>query len=1808
MTGAKVAVSGRISTASKHGKGGVVILTANEVKIGSHAKLDASGATGGTLLIGGDVHGGADPSADFSITPVTNALTTTIAAGATLTANGTAGQGGNIVVWSNDLTRFAGAISAQGTTTGGFAEVSGKKLLAFTGTVDLTGPDGAGTLLLDPDNITISSGASSSIALDAYNIGFFSTGANSILGVGDLQYELGMANVIVSTDLGGVGSQAGDITVADPVTWSNGHSLTLLAHRNITINAAITNTGGANIVLHADNANTGTGLVAFGSGGQISTSGAVSIFYTPAGNDNTTVNPTSYTNAIDFSGNVTGGGTLASYMLVSTLFDLQNMQNNLSGSYALASNIDASGTASWNGGAGFVPVGNSTTAFTGKLNGQGHTITGLTIDRPTTDDVGLFGYTGTGASIDNLTLADVNIAGHTEVAGLVGYNNGGVTNVSVSGSVTGGLYDVGGVAGTNDTGSISEAQSSASVSGSTQVGGLVGSSRGTISQSFATGSVRASPSGGNAGGLVGTLSGDVKISDSYSTASVSGGGDGGLIGRIYTGTPTLTNVWSSGAVSGAVIGGVIGQADSSPNMSGVYWDKDTTGMTVACGSGTCSGATGMSTTNLQQAALPNGFSNSVWGVVAGQSYPYLLWQYPASGGTPQVISGYARNGKSAATGAVSALVNGTGVGSAAVGANGYYNILIAPGTIRAGSQVAAYTSGADAGVSYQQDASSSVTSLGIYAGFLTENTSATTLSAISPGLAIAIGSSGVSTTFANRNIVASGASFTIDQAITQSGTLSLQAAGDVTQAPGAAIKAAELVLRENSGGGSYTLRDSGNAIGTLFANWSIGSGGVSLYDSTDLSVKNGSSLAADGSVLIQTAGALTLNGSITSNASGNAIVLVAGTTFTNNAGAAALSTPNGRFLVYSQNSANDNVGGLAGGSIYNATYTGNPPASISASGNQFVYANAASKMLITYLVYDSPNNYYGTTATTGQAILAGVKNGDSVTAVVSVYDSNNNLITLGADTPAGTYKEVVTGLTGADANQYQIASGTNGTLIINKASLTVYVGSATKTYGATTYNGQPTYVPSGIKTGDTITSLDFASPGLAATAGVGNYTLTASNAQGTGLSNYNITYQAGSLSVAQASLTIASGGSVAASKVYDGSTAATVTGNGTLSGVLNSDDVSLALGGTNYSDANVGTSKTVTGTYSLTGAAARNYILLSSKSFTGTAAITQKTLTVATAGSVQSTKTYDGTTAAAVTGDGTLNGVISGDNVTLALSGTTYGDKNVGAAKTVTGTYSLSGTGVGNYKLDSTAFTTTAAITPKTLTISAVTDTKTYDGGTASTAAPIINGLVSGDTASATQAFDSKNAGARTLSISGYNIKDGNGGGNYVVDNSGTAAGTIKQATLTISAVTDTKTYDGGTASSAAPTIAGLVSGDTASATQTFDSKNAGVRTLSISGYNIKDGNGGNNYVVDSSGTASGVIGKANLTISAVTDSKTYDGTTASTKAPTITGLQVGDSVSATQVFDSPNAGARVLSVSSNYTIDDGNNGNNYVVSSGNQAQGTISRALLTVTASNQEKMYGTAYDLGSTAFTTSGTLYGSDKITGVTLTSYGARATAAAGADEIDANNATGSGLNNYAITYVAGSLKVDQAPLTITVNDRTKTYGQSVAFGSGDYTVTGKFYNGDSISSVYLSSPGQYTTATVAGGPYAITASNANGPGSYNYAITYVSGKLTVDPARITAIASAQDKTYDGTTAATGSITGFNGDRQWRPAQRRQRRGLHLRRQERRQRQGRERQRSDADRRRRGQLHAGLDRVDDGVDPQGQPDHLGGDRHQDL
>ena len=130
----------------------------------------------------------------------------------------------------------------------------------------------------------------------------------------------------------------------------------------------------------------------------------------------------------------------------------------------------------------------------------------------------------------------------------------------------------------------------------------------------------------------------------------------------------------------------------------------------------------------------------------------------------------------------------------------------------------------------------------------------------------------------------------------------------------------------------------------------------------------------------------------------------------------------------------------------------------------------------------------------------------------------------------------------------------------------------------------------------------------------------------------------------------------------------------------------------------------------------------------------------------------------------------------------------------------------------------------------------------------------------------------------------------------------------------------------------------------TFDNgKNVGVnKPISVSGISIS-GAGANNYALQNTTvSASATVTVASLTIAAVTDTKTYDGTTASNKTPTVSGIQTGDTVTGrVQVFDSANAGSRTLSVSA-YTVNDGNSGNNYTVTT-TTASGTIGAAGFTI-------------------------------------------------------------------------------------------------------------------------------------------------------------------------------------------------------------------------------------------------------------------------
>lgn len=198
----------------------------------------------------------------------------------------------------------------------------------------------------------------------------------------------------------------------------------------------------------------------------------------------------------------------------------------------------------------------------------------------------------------------------------------------------------------------------------------------------------------------------------------------------------------------------------------------------------------------------------------------------------------------------------------------------------------------------------------------------------------------------------------------------------------------------------------------------------------------------------------------------------------------------------------------------------------------------------------------------------------------------------------------------------------------------------------------------------------------------------------------------------------------------------------------------------------------------------------------------------------------------------------------------------------------------------------------------------------------------------------------------------------------------------------------------------------------------------------------------------------------------------------------------------------------------------------------TVSQKALTITADNQGKIYGTTFTFTGTEFTTTGLIF-ADTVTSVTLTSAGAIDTAAVGTYPIVPGNASGSGLGNYAITYVNGTMTVAANALTIFANNQTKTYGDVFTFAGTEFTVVG-LQPGDSVTSVTLTSAGAPSAANV--GTYPIVPSAAVGTGLGNYTIVYSNGQMDVNQRNLTFNPDNQTKIYGSVfTGYTGTFTGL-------------------------------------------------------------------------
>src|SRR5665213_2570284 len=246
--------------------GGTVQVLGQNVNLTKHATIDVAGDVGGgTALIGGNFHGAAGTR---------TAATTKIAKGAIVNANAiTTGNGGQVAVWSDRHTIFAGTITAQGGAQSGNGcrvETSGASLTVGDGaTVNTSAARGAsGLWLLDPNNITIAASGGD----------ITPTTITAALSTGNVEID--------TVDDPGASGTAGTIFVNSAVLYNSSHDLSLLAQGDIDANASIQNSGAGNLNLVAGWDGV-TGLSGGGAGAYTGTVTIGTITGTPASYGNT---------------------------------------------------------------------------------------------------------------------------------------------------------------------------------------------------------------------------------------------------------------------------------------------------------------------------------------------------------------------------------------------------------------------------------------------------------------------------------------------------------------------------------------------------------------------------------------------------------------------------------------------------------------------------------------------------------------------------------------------------------------------------------------------------------------------------------------------------------------------------------------------------------------------------------------------------------------------------------------------------------------------------------------------------------------------------------------------------------------------------------------------------------------------------------------------------------------------------------------------------------------------------------------------------------------------------------------------------------------------------------------------------------------------------------------------------------------------------------------------------------------------------------------------------------------------------------
>jgi len=704
-------------------------------------------------------------------------------------------------------------------------------------------------------------------------------------------------------------------------------------------------------------------------------------------------------------------------------------------------------------------------------------------------------------------------------------------------------------------------------------------------------------------------------------------------------------------------------------------------------------------------------------------------------------------------------------------------------------------------------------------------------------------------------------------------------------------------------------------------------------------------------------------------------------------------------------------------------------------------------------------------------------------------------------------------ISGPTSSLYSVTFVTSITGVITPRAIVVTAAANTKVYDSTlSAAAVPTITSGSLLTGDTASFTEIYKTKNAG----GGLTLTPTGTvnDGNGGNNYAATFvpvTTGVITPAPITVTAAPN-----TKTYDGTVSAAALPTITSGSLLGTDTIAFTE---TYNTPNVGTGLTLTPNGTVNdGNNGLNYAV--TKASVNAGVINPATLTISAS---PNTKAYDGTTTA--TTIPTYGGLQTGDHLTNLSE--SYDNKNVGTSKTlsVNSTYSLTNPG------DYTVVTNTApgVITPQALTVTANPsgNTKVYDGTTYAAAQPSITSgtLVSPDTANFTEVYTTRNVGTGlTLTPTGA-VNDGNGGNNYVVTFVTVSNGVITQAALTVTAVTNIKSFDGTTSAATPPAVVGLQKGDTANFIETYASPNVGVNILLTPTGTVNDGNGGNNYSkITFVPENLGVISTRGITVTAVTNSKIYDGTTSAATQPTITSgsLLPGDTATFTESYASKNVGT-ALTLTPAGSVN-GPDAANYTLTFVPVSTGVITAEAITVAAQPNTKTYDGTTSAATLPTIISGSLQGSDKFgftesyakkdvgAGLTLTPTGA------------VND--GNGGANYKVTLVTSTAGViTPAPLTVTAVPSTKVYDGTVSASVFPAITGGSVAPGDGsnfLESYSSKNVGTGLTLTPSG-----TVMDGNGGNDYSVAFVSVNtGVITIRPIVVTAVTNT--KPYDATTSA--------------------------------------------------------------------------------